>query len=263
MLQPEYIKNFFPPEIRENRNQQKYMIKEYLQLLILDYLTTTPFLRKIVLIGGTNLRLTKGIDRFSEDLDFDCKGLSKNEFMQMTDGIILFLQRSGYRIEVRDKPNDQLNAFRRSIYFPQLLFDLGLSVYRNERFLIKIESEDQQVNYEHKMATIKGCGLYFMFPVPSDGVLCAMKLCALLSRQKGRDFYDVMFLMAQTQPDFDFMFSRCGIKNTDELKKALEKILQSVNLSNKAKDFEHLVFHKTNTRKILLFKDFVSSLGNS
>jgi len=98
MLQPEYIKNFFPPEIRESRNQQKYMIKEYLQLLILDYLTTTPFLRKIVLIGGTNLRLTKGIDRFSEDLDFDCKDLSKEEFMQMTDGIILFLQRSGYQI---------------------------------------------------------------------------------------------------------------------------------------------------------------------
>ncbi len=24
-------------------------------------------------IGGTNLRLAKGIDRFSEDLGFDCK----------------------------------------------------------------------------------------------------------------------------------------------------------------------------------------------
>ena len=28
---------------------------------------------KIFFIGGTNLRLVKGIDRFSEDLDFDCK----------------------------------------------------------------------------------------------------------------------------------------------------------------------------------------------
>ncbi|MCK9626641.1 MAG: nucleotidyl transferase AbiEii/AbiGii toxin family protein [Bacteroidales bacterium] len=28
-------------------------------------------------IGGTNLRFVKGIDRFSEDLDFDCKDLSK------------------------------------------------------------------------------------------------------------------------------------------------------------------------------------------
>ena len=57
------------------------MLKEYLQLLILDYLTTTPYIKKIALIGGTNLRLTKGIDRFSEDIDFDCKDLSKQEFI--------------------------------------------------------------------------------------------------------------------------------------------------------------------------------------
>jgi len=65
MIQPEQLKSFFPPYLSENRTQQKYIVKEYLQLLILDYLATTPYIRKIVFIGGTNLRLTKGIDRFS------------------------------------------------------------------------------------------------------------------------------------------------------------------------------------------------------
>ena len=55
----------------ENAVFQKHIVKEYVQLLILDYLSATEHIRKMTFIGGTNLRLAKGIDRFSEDLDFD------------------------------------------------------------------------------------------------------------------------------------------------------------------------------------------------
>lgn len=260
MMQPELVKNYFPPFLWEKEERRKYMIKEYLQLLILDYLATTPYIKKIVFIGGTSLRLLKGIDRFSEDLDFDCKGLSFDEFMKMTDRVVLFLQRYGLRVETRSKPSDQLKAFRRSIYFPEFLFELGLSGYREERFLIKIECKDQGVPYEKKMATINGCGFYFKFPVPPDNVLCAMKVSALLSRQKGRDFYDVMFLMNQTKPDFSFLKEKCDIQDMAGLKKAFEEVLKKVDLTHKTRDFEHLVFRKENTRKILLFEDFVHDL---
>ena len=91
MIQLELIKNYFPLEMRENAIFQKHILKEYLQLMILDFLSTTHFVRKITFIGGTNLRLVKGIDRFSEDLDFDCKDLTKEEFMGMTDSILQFL----------------------------------------------------------------------------------------------------------------------------------------------------------------------------
>lgn len=91
MIQLEQIKNFFPAQIRTNSLYDKYLLKEYLQLVILDYLSTTPYIRNMVFIGGTNLRLVKGIDRFSEDLDFDCKDFSKEEFMEMTNGIVRFL----------------------------------------------------------------------------------------------------------------------------------------------------------------------------
>ncbi len=65
MMQLDRIRNFFPAEIRERAPLQKYLLKEYIQLLILDFLSTTPFIKKIVFIGGTNFRLVKGIDRFS------------------------------------------------------------------------------------------------------------------------------------------------------------------------------------------------------
>ena len=257
MLQIEQLKPFFPPYLWDNPAHRKYIIKEYIQLLILDYLTTTAFVKKIVFIGGTNLRLVKGIDRFSEDLDFDCKNLPDEEFITMTDGIVEFLKRMGYHVETRDKKNDKLRAYRRNIYFPELLFELGLSGYRQERFLIKIESQDQQVLYKHKMATIKGCGLYFSFPVPADDVLCAMKLSALLSRQKGRDFYDVMFLLPQTPPNLDFLKEQCGVNSLPGLKNKLLKMLKSIDLQHKSKDFEHLVFQEASTKKITLFKEFI------
>jgi len=51
--------------------------------------------------------LVKGIDRFLEDLDFDCRDLSREEFIEMTNGVIQFLERSGLRVEVKDKESSE------------------------------------------------------------------------------------------------------------------------------------------------------------
>ena len=134
MIEIDQIKGYFPAELRTNTTFQKYMLKEYIQLMILDFLSTSPYIQKVVFIGGTNLRLVKGIDRFSEDLDFDSKNFFQDDFTKMTDDILAFLLRSGLKAETRDKANDKLKAFRRNLYFPELLFELSLSGYREERF---------------------------------------------------------------------------------------------------------------------------------
>jgi predicted nucleotidyltransferase component of viral defense system len=233
------------------------MLKEYIQLMILNYLSNTSYIRKIVFIGGTNLRLMKGIDRFSEDLDFDCKQMSEQNFAEMTDEVLLFLQHAGWKVETRDKAAGKLSAFRRNIYFPELLFELGLSGYREERFLIKIESQDQKVDYAPVMANVRGCGFFFPFPVPPDDILCAMKISALLARQKGRDFYDAMFLLAQTTPNYDYLTQKWNIHRWEELKEAFLKTLEKTDLKKKSQDFEHLLFQSNSNNKILLFKEFI------
>lgn len=260
MIQIEQIRNYFPAQIRENSAFDKHILKEYIQLMILDYLSSIPHIQKMVFIGGTNLRLVKGIDRFSEDLDFDCKNLSKDEFIEMTNSVIQFLERSGLRVEVKDKDNPKLNAFRRNIHFPELLFSLGLSGHKEERFLIKVESQDQGIDYSPNITYIKGCGFFFPFPVPSDGVLCSMKIAAMLARAKGRDFYDLMFLLSQTKPDYNFLSKRCGVANLDEFKQATKELLKQVDLMKKQNDFEHLLFNKDNSKKILMFGAFIDSL---
>ncbi len=260
MIQIEQIRNYFPAQIRENSIFDKYILKEYLQLMILDYLSSTPYIQKMAFIGETSLRLVKGIDRFSEDLDFDCKDLSEDEFIEMTNGVVLFLERSGLQVETKDKDNPKLTAFRRNIHFPELLFDLGLSGHKEQRFLIKVESQDQGIVYPPVIANIKGCGFFFPFPVPSDGVLCSMKISAMLARSKGRDFYDLMFLLAQSNPDYDFLSKRCEVHNLQEFIQATANLLKTVDLKKKQKDFEHLLFNKANSEKILRFGEFIESL---
>jgi predicted nucleotidyltransferase component of viral defense system len=256
MVDLNLIKNYFPEQIRNNTLLGKSMMKEYIQLSILDYLSATQYIRKLILIGGTNLRLVKGIDRFSEDLDFDCKELNKEEFLKMSDDVMHFLKRNGYKVESKDKNSPKLTAFRRNIYFPEFLFDIGLSGHRDERFLIKIEAQDQGVTYTPEIKNIKGCGFYFPFPVPSDAVLCAMKTTALLERGKGRDFYDVMFLLGQTKPDYPFLEKRTGIKNESKFKAEVKRHLKMTDLKAKTKDFEHLLFNRENSKRIIRFQEF-------
>jgi predicted nucleotidyltransferase component of viral defense system len=260
MISIDQIKNFYPASMAEKAVFQKHILKEYVQLLTLDYLSATEHVRKMTFIGGTSLRLVKGIDRFSEDLDFDCKDLAEDEFIRISDDVLAFLQRSGFNVEVRDRENSRLTAFRRNLYFPELLFNLGITGHRDARFLLKIEAQDQHISYETVLEFIKGCGFFFSFPVPSEAVLTAMKVAAMLARGKGRDYYDVMFLLSRTKPDYDFLSTRCGIRNLGELKAAIEKSLQSVDLRQKQKDFEHLLFHRDNSRRILHFAEFIRSL---
>jgi predicted nucleotidyltransferase component of viral defense system len=174
---------------------------------------------------------------------------------------LTFLKRSGIRAETREKQNEKLTAFRSRIYFPELLFDLGLSAYREERFLIKIESQNQEFEYTPHMANISGCGFFISFPVPPDDVLCAMKLSALLSRAKGRDFYDAMFLLSQTKPNYNLLAQKQGIHNVTELKTKLTETIETVDIQHKSKDFEHLLFNKENKDNILNFSEFIKSLN--
>ena len=260
MIDIEYIRSFFPATIAKESRFDRYMLKEYLQLLILDHLSTTPYINKVAFIGGTNLRLIQGIDRFSEDLDFDCKELSEEEFMAMTDSVVSYLRQNNIDVETRDKANPKLTAFRRNLYFPEMLFDLGLTGHKEERLLLKVEAQDQGVTYQPVVANINRMGFFFSVQVPPLDVLCAMKFAAILSRQKGRDFYDAIFLLSKTKPNLDFLSARAGISSVDELKTAITERLKDIDLSYKKRDFSHLVFNEHHAERILRFPDVVEAL---
>ena len=260
MISLESIRGFFPEELRSGQFA-RHILKEYVECLALEWIARSQWAPKLTFIGGTNLRLTKDIDRFSEDLDFDCKGLAPDDFMRFTDSLIAHLRRNGLNALPKEKESDRLTAMRRSILFPGLLHELGLSAFKEERFMMKIEAQDQGWEYRRDTADIRRCGFFFPVTVPNESTLCAMKLSALLTRGKGRDFYDAIFLLQRTEPDYSFFaVSHPEITDLNSLKAALKAKAQSVDLELKRRDVEHLLFRHERAELVTRFPAFVNTL---
>ena len=263
MIPLDSVRAFFSPELRAPAFS-RHVLKEYVECLALDWIARSPWSRHLAFIGGTCLRLAMDIDRFSEDLDFDVKGMDAESFRAFTEGLVAHLVRNGLPATTRERESQNLFAFRRSIVFPGFLRDIGLSDFREERFLMKIEAQDQGVPYERRSATIRRCGFFFPVPVPPEPVLCAMKISDLLSRGKGRDFYDAMFLLQRTPPDYAFLSKRHpGVCDATSLKAALAAKVASTDLALKRRDMEHLLFHRENAARIERFGDFVATLPDA
>ena len=208
--------------------------------MVLDYLSSHSQIGKLTFIGGTALRLLRQIDRYSEDLDFDCKNLSQEEFASLTDDVVRFLRRNGLPAVAKEKESDALTAFRRTIQFPQLLYDLGLSPYREKKFVLKIEAQDQGVDYQREIFTVNRDGFYFRIPSPSDATLYAMKLSTILHRGK-------------SEPDMNYLSQLEGIATGEQLRCRMKQVCDRTDFRLKAQDFKYLLFHPENSSRILDF----------
>lgn len=114
--------------------------------------------------------------------------------------------------------------------------------------------------YQPVVVNINRMGFFFGVQVPPVDVLCAMKLSAILARQKGRDVYDTIFLLSKTKPNTDFLCARAGISSIVELKLALSQRMEEVDLDQKKRVFAHLVFNESNAGRILQFKEVIAAI---
>ena len=258
MINLDEIKSFFAENHRRNPSYFEYMLKEYFHFRMLDIIFSGEYAAKLSFIGGTNLRILHHIQRFSEDLDFDSFQLSRDEFIQLTNKVIARLRDEGIKVEAEDKEKDlRLVAYRRNIVFPGLMFDLGLTGHREKKLLIKIECESHHFVYKPEKPIIQKFNVFTQIFAPSPAILLSMKTGAVLERGKGRDYYDFIFLSGITDPDFGYLDMKFGITSHTQL---YEKILESCEKTDfelKSRDFEKLVFDPAETRKVLLFKEYI------
>ena len=82
-----------------------------------------------------------------------------------------------------------------------------------------------------------------------------MKLSAVLARSKGRDFYDAMFLLNCTKPNYEFLAGKLEPHNAKELKHALLSRLDKVDLSEKQWGVQYLLFDTQRSRIASFIED--------
>lgn len=248
---------YFDEIITEQEKFQRFVLKEYLECLALDYISKHKYGNKLVFIGGTSLRLIYNIDRFSEDLDFDNKGLTYDEFITLTDDVVKYINKNGFIAFTNEKESDNIKAYRRTVNYPELLFTLKLSPNRNEKLKMKIETQDQGLEYKTEIKFVQRCGFAFPIKVPTIDTLCSMKVNTVLERSKGRDFYDLLFLLQMTEPNYDILTKKYEIHNYSELKDRLFNLFESVDIENKSNDMLHLLIDEKNRERIINFKRYL------
>ena len=254
MLSFDDIKSRYPENIHGHDID---ILKEYLQCKILEIIFDSKIGKKLSFIGDTSLRILYNTQRFSEDLDFDCFDLQKNEFEEVSQILKNKLALEGCNIEVKTLLGKQVLHYYIKIL--NLLFQYKLSSHTNEKILIKVDVQAQGFNYsQEKKLLDKFDVLTYINTTPVD-ILLSMKLNTIFSRKRsqGRDFYDIVFLCTRTKPNYDFLKQKLNISNAQELRKEILIKCKELNFEKLTKDVEALLINSIDLKKVLLFHDFI------
>ena len=253
MLEIRQIESFFPERLQHFKRN---LLREYLQYKILEAIFAGRYGQKLAFMGGTAIHIAHGLPRFSEDMDFDNRGLTKRGFSALTQSVAKKLAMEGYLIETGVSFK---GAFSADIKVSGVLFNEGLSGHREEKILIKLDAEPQNFKYSAQRMVINKFDVFTGINVVPVDILLSQKFYAILARKRavGRDFYDAMFLAGKAKPDFAYLKKRVGIEDREGLKSALLQRCARLDFKLLARDVEQFIFFPEDAKKVLLFIEYV------
>lgn len=227
---------------------------EYLQHEILRSIFNHT--QKLSFIGGTSLRIVFGCQRFSEDLDFDNFGITNEDFETLIGQIAKDLNNLGFNVEFR---NVYKGAYHCYFKFSDILYKYGFSTQESEKILVRLDTVSQDFIFSPVLAVVDKFGLFFEIKHNPVDILLSQKFMAALEskRNKGRDFYDITFLMSFTKPNLEYLRVKAGIESMVDLKQKLLKRCEEINFAEMTRDVQPFLFNPQDTLRITKFKQYV------
>lgn len=232
------------------QGKERFMLREYLQYIILHLIYTSPYAKKLQFIWWTALRIFHNTQRFSEDLDFDNTGLTTDEFMNLMKICVQWLKLYGFDVE---HVITQKWAMHGYIKFIGLLSSFGFAPATRrevqEKLVIRIDTHDQWFDFVPEKKVLKGFGMQTVVQVAPASLLMSHKILTIWERKraKGRDYYDLVYLMAKNVlPDYKFLHEQLGISTGQEVKEYLQWVISDKNLDALQNDVRPFLFHPHN-----------------
>lgn len=188
------------------QERKRAIIREYLQTNILEIFYYEKISSKVFFVGGTSLRLLRGLNRFSEDLDFDT--------VDVTSALIDLLVKRIHERLVGENIEVELykNVTRKKVYyelrFKDLLYELKVSTNKDEKLKIKLDFEKIWQGQEKEVVLLKRYGFLANVVTISQSQILVQKLLAYLKREQTqpRDLYDIVWLLSRgVKVDRDFI----------------------------------------------------------
>lgn len=255
MLELSQILSFYPEHLRLF---QTNLLREYLQYKILEAIYDSPQGAGLSFMGGTCIHIVHGNPRFSEDLDFDNRGLSKEAFEELSNTVFTAMEREGYTVELKTTFG---NAYRARYRFKNILFESGISGHQAEKLLIQVDTEPQRFPHEPDPVILNKFDVFLRIKAMPVDILLAQKLLCIFTRKRamGRDFLDAVFLMGKTGPNLDYLEQKLKIESMTDLKAKLLARCEELDFELLARDVEPFIFDKKDVKKVRMFPEYVES----
>lgn len=219
------------------------LLKEQLHYYVLNFVYNSKYSQDFVFKGGTCLRFCFDLPRLSEDLDFDVVNFNNFSFEEFVDDLEeYFVKKIKYaNFSVKVSGVNKLIYIR----FP-VLKKVGFPVRpdkpTDDILFVRIDlSAVRGIGYETIYKVKSSYDFSFLIKSYSLPDLLAGKVAAILGRRlkeggeflprfKGRDFFDVFFLLQKgVSVNFGYLSSIIGVKEKSTLKKLFnEKIKEAV-----------------------------------
>lgn len=182
---------------------KRILLKTALQGYVLDFLYNHPRYRHLNFYRGTCLQVVYGLNRLSEDLDFD--NSSGTDLTALVDDLSALFQKTySYPATSVKRQESKQDILRITLRFP-ILNELGLSPHIREALHLKVKISHHQQTAVIQHTPVFYHGRSFVPAHFSLETMMAGKMIACLERNfqqgcngafiKGRDFYDLLWFM--------------------------------------------------------------------
>lgn len=256
------LKNLIDETTSQNNSFKRNVLKEYLQILVLDFIYTHAEYSRLIFYGGSCLFHCFSLPRLSEDLDFvDIKG--EINISQMARDIENYFKKN-----TDLKLNAVIQKFRIYLKFP-ILWEMGLSS-KSETDLLFLKVEifsgfNFCPNYNIDIIPLFKFNKSILIKTFDMPTLMATKIRAIIYRKwektnkegktitkvKGRDYFDLMwYLEKRIKPNLSCIEN---IENSNDLRKKLLEIIENVDTKSILLDLEAFIDNK----------DFIENLSKN
>ena len=252
MLDMPQIQKEFPEFLHAKK---LFLLREYLQYELLKIIFQSKYAHKYTFLGGTCLRIGYNTERFSEDLDFDNVGLDQAEFEETAKIIKRQMYLLGFDIELRYAYK---GAYHCNVKFPGILYNYAISGHKEAKLLIKMDTEKQHYDYQRELIKIDKFGIQEEILAVPLSLLASQKIAAIMGRKrpKGRDFYDLHWILQRTTPDYGYLKDRFNVTSGPQLKRLLTERIAPFDFNQLADDVQPFLFRLADVETVRNFPTF-------
>ncbi|MBL7159768.1 nucleotidyl transferase AbiEii/AbiGii toxin family protein [Candidatus Microgenomates bacterium] len=238
--------------------KKRAILREYLQTKVLDIIYREKISVNIFFVGGTSLRLLRGLDRFSEDLDFDVKA-SPSQVKKLIQLVSKSLKQESIKHDLYQNITSKRAYYE--LRFKNLLYDLNISRNQSEKLMVKLDFADFWHKQKREVILLNRYG--FLVNVVTIGLnqFLVQKFHAYLNRKQTlpRDMYDLVWLMGQ-QAHFDHYFAKANRLSADMIDLGLQKYLkEKKQLKNYKQKLRPFLINEKNIDKLDFFPQVIKN----